>query len=30
MIPEKTKVKELTVDMNTVKGDAYLIKNDGG
>jgi Tfp pilus assembly protein PilF len=30
MIPEKTKVKQLTPEMYTVKGDAFLIKNDGG
>jgi hypothetical protein len=29
LITEKTK-KPLTVDMNIVKGDAFLIKNDGG
>lgn len=29
MITEKTK-KPLTVDMNIVKGDAFLIRNDGG
>jgi tetratricopeptide (TPR) repeat protein len=29
LITEKTK-KPLTVDMNIVKGDAYLLKNDGG
>ena len=29
LIPEKTK-KPLTADMQIVKGDAFLIKNDGG
>ncbi|WP_146199108.1 tetratricopeptide repeat protein [Arcicella aurantiaca] len=29
LITEKTK-KPLTADMNIVKGDAYLLKNDGG
>jgi tetratricopeptide (TPR) repeat protein len=29
LITEKTK-KPLTVDMNIVKGDAFLLKNDGG
>ena len=29
LIPEKTK-KPLTADMNIVKGDAFLLKNDGG
>lgn len=29
MIPEKTK-KPLTADMQIVKGDAFLLKNDGG
>ncbi|MCU0468652.1 MAG: tetratricopeptide repeat protein [Arcicella sp.] len=29
LIPEKTK-KPLTAEMNIVKGDAFLLKNDGG